>query len=245
MSIRIITHCWAKDLPQYAQFLRFQISSLVLYKPKVDVSITVCYSEEDQETTKVLRDMLCHATVKDLGLRVINLSPSELGRRCIGRNKAALASTEDIVWFADVDMVFREGCLDTLYTWWIGERPKGTVMVYPKTIKIHRNHALGDKAVEQAKTSNLRWIDINPDDFVEKKYTRAIGGVQIVDGKFTRLHGYLDESSKWQQPRTDGKYFGDFRDDIIYRSFCSKHGRIEGISLPGVYRLRHTNTSYQ
>ena len=245
MSVHIITHCWAGDLPQYAQFLRYHISSLVLYKPKSNVSVTICYTDEDAETSKVLREMMSHAAINDLRLRVLNLSPAELGRRCIGRNYAALASVEDIVWFADVDMVFREGCLDNLYSWWISDRPRKTLMVYPNTIQIHRNHALGDKAVESARKSNLRWVDINPDDFVEKKYTRAIGGVQIVDGDFARSHGYLNGDSRWQQPRTDGKFFGDFRDDVAYRSFCSGFGNVLSISLPGVYRLRHSNTTYQ
>ena len=245
MSVRIVTHCWAGDLPQYAQFLKYQVSSLVLYRPRVKVGVTVCYCRDDADTMKVLQGMISHTTIKDFDLRGIAMSKEKLGRRSIGRNIAAKAAEEDIVWFADVDMVFREGCLDELYAQFVGLQSKNVVMVYPTKIKIHKDHETGDRAVENARKSALKYVDVKPEDFGDKTYNRAIGGVQIVWGDFARKHGYLDGDMKWQQPRTDGKPFGDFRDDIAYRKFCSGYGRVQGIQLPGVYRLRHTKTTYQ
>ena len=82
-----------------------------------------------------------------------------------------------------------------------------------------------------------RVVDIDPTEFVEKRYGRAIGGVQIVRGDFARKYGYLHDVAKYQQPVEHP--FGDFRDDIAYRDFVRSFGRIVGIDLPGMYRLRH------
>jgi len=244
MSIRIITHCWARDLPQYAQFLRYHVSSLVLYPPDFQVGVTVCYCKDDINTVKALRDLICHMSIAELNLRGVALQKDELGRRSIGRNKAALLSTEDLIWFADVDYVFRQGCLQSLYQQWLQLKDTGISMLYPNGVKIHKDHETGDKAVQWAANCKERWIDIDPADFIPWKYRKAIGGAQIVSGEFARQHGYLKDNEMWQTPRTDGVMFGHTRDDIAYRTYCKEYGKIVPIELPELYRLRHTRKTY-
>jgi len=171
-------------------------------------------------------------------LQPIQVETRYLGRRSIGRNIAAKHSTADIVWFSDVDQVYYKGCLDRLaeLKW-----AEDTSMVFPKEIMIHRDWETGDQAA--AVVASPRLVDIDPAEFIPKRYGRAIGGVQIVRGDFARCFGYLPDSEKYQKP-VDGM-FGDFRDDIVYRSFCKRKAKMRGVDLPGMFRIRHTQTTYQ
>lgn len=243
MSIRIVSHCYAAHLPHYAEFLKYQLSSLVLNPAPCPVAITVCCAGSDRATMDVLLEFQLKITPRPFELRIHTMPLPSLGRRAIGRNAVALESTEDLIWFCDVDHVFGPGCLAALWKLWAkweGERP---AMIFPRHIKIHKDHATGDAAAAAAsRTTGL--VAINPDEFIDKTYNRPIGGIQIVDGAFARKWGYLPDS-KWQEPRTDGLPFADFKDDVAFRSQVKVHGRIEGIELPGLFRLRHSTMTYQ
>lgn len=202
--------------------------------------MTVCCCSSDERTADILnRFRLLLQPSGPFHLKTVEFAiEGELGRRSIGRNIAALDTHADIVWFADVDQCFCHGILDRLANMpW----PDGAVMIYPRKIKIHREHVMGDKAMSQISGKGLAFI--RPSQFCTKKYNRAIGGVQIVQGNFAREHGYLPDDERYQQPVT--RPFGDFRDDVAYRQVCSKHGKVLGVDLPGLYRLRHSMTSYQ
>ena len=59
MKLEVIVHCWAGQLDQYAHFLRYQLSSLLLHPPQqVEVTWTVCFSLEDSLTVDVLKAFL-------------------------------------------------------------------------------------------------------------------------------------------------------------------------------------------
>jgi len=252
--IEVVSHCYAAELPQYAAFLVYQASSLVLHKSmNCDACLSVCvwgekedaddptisWSVADPNVAKVLPWMKRTLVEHGIGWSVCYLTRGEIGRRCVGRNRLALASEADVVWFADVDQVFRDGVLDRLVTM---EWPKGALMIYPREIMIHRDWKTGDERTSAVDLDDLRLVDVDPAEFVPKRYNRAIGGVQIVRGDFAREHGY-NRDEKWQGP-TD-RPFGDFRDDVAYRRFCSERGVVVGVDLPGMYRLRHTRTTYQ
>jgi len=241
MLIEIVSHCWAKDLPQYAQALVYQASSLILHKPeRVDAMLTMCFCMEDLDTQKALDWAGRELKRAGVDWTFLSLHRSEIGRRSIGRNIAAKAAVGDVVWFADVDQVFRDGVLDRLGEM---EWPENATMIYPRKIKIHRDHATGDSRTSSVDLDRIELVDADPSEFVPKRYNRAIGGVQIVRGDFAREHGYLDGDEKWQTPTDEP--FGDFRDDIAYRNYCLQHGRIVGVDLPGMHRIRHTRTTYQ
>jgi len=243
MLIEIVSHAWARDLPHYAHALRYQLSSIALHPPlNCHVLVTVCYCPEDHETSNVL-SWFADGSRRSL-IRPLAFSRKQLGRRSIGRNVAALSSKADVVWFSDVDQVFYEGCLDRLVLRdLVGVWSDNVVMIYPKEIMIHQDHKTGDRALARA-TATSRLLDIDPEEFIPKKYNRAIGGVQIVRGDFAREHGYLKDNPRWQKERKDGKMFGDFRDDLAYRRYCRKIGRIQGVRLEGMYRLRHTQKTH-
>lgn len=236
MLIEIVTHCWAERFPQYAEALKYHLSSLALFPPKsCQVTSTVCYVESDKATGEVLRQLDPHLKLKR---RIKMRDAPHLGRRSIGRNYAALETEADLIWFSDVDQLFWEGCLDQLATlsW-----PTKATMIYPRTIRISGNHAVGDQTLAVGKSyKGLRMID--PSDFVSKVYYRAIGGVQIVQGDFARQYGYLNGSKKYQRPNPHP--FGDFRDDITYRQTCLSTGAIVAVDLPGLFRIRHSCATY-
>ena len=240
-SIEIVTHCWAEKYPLFAGALCHQLSSLILHKPEtIAVRLTICLTEMDHYTMEILGNPYENPW-KEIDIRILSISKEDLGRRCIGRNIVAKQTKADVVWFTDVDHVFGDGCLETLA--WM-EWPAGASMVFPSQLRIHKDHETGDVALRSA-LDDPRVIDIKVEDFIPKTYNRAIGGVQIVQGDFARKHGYLHGDPKWQRPRTDGKPFGDFRDDIAYRGYCKRFGEIKAIDLPNLYRLRHTETTYQ
>lgn len=238
--VEIVSHCYAAELEHYAACLVYQVSSLVLYKPeKCDVCLSVCLCDEDRNTTKMIGWTESTLFDKEMDCRTYRLVEQKIGRRCIGRNHAAKASKADFVWFADVDQVFRDGVLDKLVE---TEWPEDAAMIYPREILIHRDHKTGDGRTSAVDLDDPSVVDVDPSEFVPKRYRKAIGGVQIVRGDFARRHGYLDGDDGWQRPTDEP--FGDFRDDVAYRKFCLRHGRIAGVDLPGMYRLRHSRKTY-
>ena len=241
MKIEIVTHCYSGALPQFATFLRYQISSLLLFAPRTQVQFTVCYSSSDSATRQAIAWGL-QRSAGLLDLLPIDMLPARLFRRSIGRNMAARATTADLVWFTDVDHYFGEGCLDSLAEQW-GRYVEKPLMVWPRSLQISRNHQVGDRQWNEAPQGKLLAID--PSDFVPKTYSRAIGGVQIVSGDYCRSIGYLAGHKKYQAPREDDRPFGDFKDDVVFRKQISLAGRVEPIELPGLYRLRHSQTTYQ
>ena len=230
-KIEIITHCQSIQRPFYEALLTYQLSSLILHKPKnCEVSITVCCCNEDDRTWKVLDYFFSHGS---LNLSAFVMTPEDLGRRAIGRNKSALVSVADIVWFTDVDYVFYDGCLDAVAElhW-----PDDHVMVYANEIYMHKDHEICMPAIERVK-GNPVIIDIEREEFTTRRIEKAIGGLHIVPGDFAREHGYCNGGETPMKP-TDGS-FNRCECDVYYRAMCRKYGTYGGVDIPNVYRLRH------
>lgn len=233
-SVRIVTHCYAAELPHYAACLNYQLASIVLFPPaRSEVAVTVFFALEDSLTNDVVMFYK-----ERMSLDAVSLPPPKLFRRSIGRNIGAQHNDEDFVWFTDCDHLFRSECLDTLANI---EWPQSASICFPRQVMVHRDWTTGDMLTEQFTEPHL--ADIDPGQFVPKDYRRAIGPAQIVRGSFARKHGYLPNHPRWQKPNP--KPFSDFRDDVNYRRECMKHGSMRGINLPGIYRIRHTRTTYQ
>ncbi len=240
MLIEIVVHSYAVTLPHVAHALCYQLSSLVFHPPehcKVRVTICALQGPVDTATFAVLEYFLLY---QKLDLSILWFDLPSLGRRSIGRNRAAKHSMADIIWFTDSDMIFGEGCLDGLarYEW-----PGDCSIVYAGTSWISRDHETGQADLDRV-ASAARSIDIDPARFIRKTYNRAIGPVQIVRGDYARQYGYLDGDAKWQTVRTDGRPFGDFQDDIAFRKLCLSRGKAYPILLPNLYRMRHLKKSY-
>lgn len=234
-TIEIVSHLYGIELPHYVGAFKYHLSSLVLHPPRrCDVSITVCYCPADRLAVELLRWFGEHT-----GLRLDLLSyddPLVLGRRCIGRNDAAKITRADIVWFADGDFVFHEGCLDALAAL---EWPSDAVLLFPRRYMIHREHATGDR-ISADPTPGLIEAVTDPAEWVETGHSVAIGGIQIASGDFCREHGYLDGQRKWMKPHV--RPFADTLDDRAFRLYAeAKSGfRQRKIDLPGLYRIRQT-----
>ena len=236
-SIEIVTHCWAGRYAHYAHSLTYQLSSLVLHRSSAPVLVALCFDPQDSLVSGVIDFFRGEVDFKLFPMKV-----SDLGRRSIGRNKAALETQADVVWFTDCDHVFHDGCLDHLadLLW-----PEWAPMVYAKTIMIHKDWATGDAALVKARVPTL--VNIDPNEFMPKRYNKAIGGVQIVRGDFAREHGYLRDIPRWQRPYHGDRQFDSCVCDKAYRRFIQDRrteNSILPIDLPGLYRLRHTQTTH-
>ena len=235
MIFEVVSHCFAKKLPHYAKALHYQLESIANCRMTgVDVRAVICLDPDDKRTMEVLAQYVRDRRGEGL-LRVVSLRMREFSRRCIGRNQAALATKADVVWFSDVDQMYSvDAFYDLAETDW-----QGAAMVYPGQIMISKDHVTGDSFLR----GDAPGV---PGDFVVKKYNRAIGGVQIVKGDFARQFGYLN-GTEWMKfvPVENNDVLPSFRDDIAYRRFCHEHGGIRKIELRGVYRIRHSTTSYQ
>lgn len=240
MSIRVVTHAWAGKFSQYASFLKHHIDSLSRCYDACEkqVKLTLCYCPQDDLVVNVI-DSMSSAEWLDRGWLLIPLHLPLLGRRSIGRNLAAKISKEDYVFFTDVDHVFEPICFESIPS----RFEEGIAMIFPTEIKIHRLHSIGDAVANRALIDDPLPMNVllKAENFTPKQYNRAIGGVQIVRGDIARL-GYLD-GTEWNVPSMPA--FKDFLDDIAYRRACSERGRIQGVELSGIYRLRHSRTTYQ
>jgi len=109
LKLEIVAHCW-----QYAHLLAYQLQSLVEHTPDaVQLQYTLYYCEEDTKTVELIR----HYDNKAVDRIMWNWCPiarTELMRRAIGRNRSALSTTANWIWFADCDLIFHEGCLASL-----------------------------------------------------------------------------------------------------------------------------------
>lgn len=237
--LHIVTHCYAIELPQYAAFLRYQLSSLVLHPPRHETWVTVCCMDDDLTTGLVLDDFLSDTRIN---IQAAHLTRDQISRRAIGRNMIAKASGAELIWFADCDYAFGEGCIDGLLQAWEG-LAEWSPMIFPIRYWIHRDHETGDKAAENAVDCWDAVVEADLTEFIEAKFSRPIGGVQICPGSFCRRFGYLDGHRRYQNPLD--RPFSDFHDDVAFRKFCGQHGPITPVDFPGLYRLRHTRTTYK
>lgn len=229
-SIEIISHCWSSPVvPVFHKMLALQIDSAFRFASDIDVKVTVFCCREDPLTFDILWKM------KRPGLWVESVSLSELLRRSIGRNKAALHTTADVVWFADCDHIFLSGCLFSAHRACLESDQQ---MVHPRYVNINKTHDLGDKLIENFDaTSSLDNCSelLNIDDFYPREEKKAIGGIQIVKGDWCREHGYLNDT-KWMVP-TDPARGWDFGDDVAFRKAV---GESKPVDIPNLYRIRHS-----
>jgi len=228
VNLEIVTHCW-----QYPRLLTYHLSSLVLNPPRnVNVTMTVFLTAEDTSTAEVLRFFARLEKPANVQLRAWQLPREKLVRRCIGRNLAALATEADWVWFADCDYVFGEGALDA-----IPQRVAGVdgSLVFPRKVLIHREHRLGDRAIERV-TGGPRIVWIDPNEFAPMRQRYAIGGIQIARGEVVRRLGYHKDSA-WHRRPAD--HWQDTRLDAAFRRILGSPLGTP-IDLPNVYRIRHS-----
>jgi len=229
MEFQLVSHCW-----KYSRLLTYQLSSLILHPPlDVHVRMTVFYTPEDTRTQKCL-EFFEQQRVPNVLWDWRPLERTRLMRRAIGRNLAARETESDWVWFTDCDMAFGDCTFDVLAD---VVRESEWQCVYPQRIWINRNHSDGDKAIEAVASPAVS--DLSYDEFVIKKYRRAIGGVQIVRGDVARTCGYCPRR-RWQRPAEN---WMQCKEDVTFRRIVARQFETtwQPIDLPHVYRLRHSD----
>ncbi|MCA1732573.1 MAG: glycosyltransferase family 2 protein [Acidobacteria bacterium] len=225
LGVEIVSHCW-----NYHNLLAYQLSSLVKYPPTGSlVTMTVFYSPEDEATA----DLLEYFGRIDVPRVKWNWSPVAkqlLFRRAIGRNRAALATEADWIWFTDCDVVFHEGCLDTL-----AERLQGRqeLLVFPAieqiTPLLPANHPMLTAVADRP-----RLVEIDLGLFSPQPLTFAKGCHQITHGDVARAVGYCNSLKIYQQPADRWRKAWE---DRAFRWLLGTDG--VPVDIPGSYRIRH------
>ncbi len=227
LSLEVVSHCW-----NYSHFLVYQLSSLVLFPPtKLDVTMTVFYSEEDEGTVRLL-EFFATQTVPGVTWNWQPLPKEKLFRRGIGRNQAALQTKADWVWFTDCDLMFREGCLDIL-----AERLQGRTdaLVFPEEERT-TDLLAEDNPMLQAGAGEPKVLDIDTTSFVSRHPSKATGPLQIAHGDVCRAVGYCRNIGLYQQPTES---FAKCHEDRAFRWLIGSQG--QPLPIPGVYRIRHVS----
>lgn len=225
LHLEIVSHCW-----KYSHLLIYQLSSLVKAPPEnIDVTMTVFYSPEDDETRRLL-EFFGQQKVAGVDWNWSPLPTQSLFRRAIGRNLAALRTKADWVWFTDCDLMFRENCLDELAMVLQGRRD---ALLFPEEERTTELLA-ADNPMLHAGSSEPRVLDIDTDSFTTRKITKATGPLQIAHGDVCRAVGYCRNISVYQKPVES---FAKCHEDRVFRWLLRSQGK--PISVPGVYRIRH------
>ncbi len=224
ITLEIVSHCW-----QYSHFLAYQLSSLALTPPQNHrVIMTVYYAKEDEKTAALL-DFFSQKTVNNITWHWQAMPKEELFRRGIGRNRSALTSTADWLWFTDCDVIFKGDCIDTICDAIKGRRE---ALLYPSHENITPMLAESDPMVQRGAQPAI--IDIEGDEFTQHPLTRATGPMQIVHGDVARAMGYCDRLSIYQKPTHRWR---KCYEDILFRWLVGSEGvRLE---VGGTYRIRH------
>ena len=181
LEVEIVSHCW-----QYAHLLCYQLSSLVNFPPaKARIRMTVFHAAEDSRTRAML-DFFGGIAAPGVTWNWQALSPPELFRRSIGRNRVARATRADWVWFTDCDIVFHRDCLDTLADALQGRQD---LLAYPTHERITPMLEETDPVLA-AERDRPRVADIDTSQFeLAANPPKAKGAYQVVHGDVARQCG--------------------------------------------------------
>jgi len=223
-NLEIVSHCW-----QYSNMLAYQLSSLVNYPPsKLKVTMTVFYSQEDKATVELLK-FFEQQNIENVIWNWQALPKAQLFRRGIGRNKAALVSKADWIWFTDCDIIFHQGCLDSLAAEVQGRQD---TLVFPRQERATQMLAENDPMLKKGCTPQV--VNIEAEHFTLLTRDRAKGEYQIVHGDVARAGGYCSNISIYQTP---SETWCKCYDDRAFRWLLGTQG--EPLEVEGCYQIRH------
>lgn len=225
LTLQVVSHSW-----QYAHLSQFQLSSLVNHPPReCDLTYTLFHAAEDTGMRRLI-DRFDKIDVPNVTWDWQVLPKAELFRRAIGRNRASLASTADWIWFADCDLIFHDGCLDSVARAVASQR---TGLCYPDhegiTDLLPADHPMLNQSLDKEGT-----VDIDPALFRNNVISKPKGAFQIVHGDVARAVGYCGSIALYQKP-TDvwRKTF----EDTVFRRVIEYDG--VPIEVQNLYRIRH------
>ena len=224
LSLEIVSHCW-----NYSHLMAYNLSAYVNHPPKnIDVTVTVFYSPEDAETANML-DYFAGINVPGITWNWQLLPTDQLLRRAIGRNKAALNTKADWIWYIDCDLIFHQGCLDSLASSLLQRKD---ALLFPKSENV--TSLLEDKNPILNNGDKPQLVDIDTKLFQPNAITRAVGAYQITHGDIARACGYCNNISVYQTPEA---HWRKTYEDRTYRWLLRTQGI--AIEIPAIYRIRH------
>ena len=225
LQLQIVSHCW-----NYSHLSLFQLSSLANYPPtECHLTYTLFYAEEDTGMVALI-NRFSALKIPNITWDWQVLPKAELFRRAIGRHKASLASKAHWVWFADCDLIFHEGCIDSVAK---AVAEKRTGLVFPNhegiTDLLPAEHPMLNQSIGEQGT-----IDIDTQLFKHNSITRAKGAFQIVHGDVARAVGYCGSIPLYQQPT---EHWRKTYEDTVFRRLIDYDG--EAVPVQNLYRIRH------
>lgn len=223
MHLQIVSHCW-----QYAHMLNFQLSSIINYPPKnLKVTYTLYHAREDLKLKKLI-ERVDKIEVPNVTWNWVEITRPKLFRRAIGRNQTALNTHADWIWFSDCDLIFHDGCLDSVSAAVKGCQQR---MVFPQqefiTDLLEASHPMLNQDNEAS-------VDIDTSLFKENAIHKAKGAFQIVHGDVARTCGYCRDMKMYQKPM---QHWSKTYEDSIFRQLIASEGK--PVSIEGLYRIRH------
>ena len=227
LRLEIVSHCW-----RYGHLLTYQLSSLVRHRTaKLDITMTVYFCSEDESTLRVLRffgDMKVPGVTWDWR----SMPKERLFRRAIGRNLAAKNTTADWIWFTDADILFQEGCLDTLADLLQG---RDDALLFPETT-YGTTLLPEDEPVLQKGREGPALLEMPQSAFSVRHvpHAGAKGAFQIAHGDLARGCGYCESLPLYQRP---AMRWCKTYDDSAFRWLIGTPG--VPLDLPGVCQIRH------
>lgn len=224
ITLEVVSHCW-----QYSHFLVYQLSSLALTPPTQHrVIMTVYYAEEDEKTAALLA-FFSQKNIPNVTWNWQRLPKEQLFRRGIGRNRSALNSTADWLWFTDCDVIFKGDCIDQTCE---AIKTRQEALLYPSHENITPMLADSDPMMQRGAEPAV--IDIEGSEFIKHPLTRATGPMQLVHGDVARAMGYCDRLSIYQRATP---HWRKCYEDTLFRWLVGSEGvRLE---IGGSYRIRH------
>ncbi len=227
LRIEIVSHCW-----QYSRLLSYQLNSLVQNAVQdADIIMTVFYSKDDR-ATQALLDMVSNIAVANVTWNWQPLPSSQLFRRSIGRNLAALNSQADWVWFTDCDMTFQSGCLDSLNK---ALQRRQDALVFPAVEHRTDIHTESD-LISSNSLDQPELLEASSELFSSHSINRATGPLQITHGDVARANGYCRDVPFYQQP---AEHFQKATEDRLFRWLLGTQGT--PIDVIGVCRIQHVD----
>lgn len=241
MHLAINCHTWC-----YTRLMAYQLSSLYMHPPssKHSVSMTMCYTPEDEPTEKWLEFFQSLKWPDNCKLYTMPMSQPEVCNRGIGKNRFAqrVISGElpaDWVHCTDVDYVFYLNYFDSVCDF-LESLKSPPALVFPWGISTF-DFALTDKLLEDAKGEpRLLHLPWNRCDRCPQKLRVAIGGVQFMPrSTLEMMGGYCAKSKRAQAPSPHG--WRENKEDRGFRvELLAAGGKIQRVRpFRNLFRLRH------
>ncbi|MDX1480098.1 MAG: glycosyltransferase family A protein [Woeseiaceae bacterium] len=227
LRLELVSHCW-----RYSHFLTYQLSTLVRYPTdKFDITMTVFFAEEDTDVCAVL-DFFGAMDCPSVTWNWRSLPKEKLFRRSIGRNLAAKSTEADWIWFTDCDILFHQGCLDTLADELQG---RDDALVFPR-IGLGTRLLPDDDPILELGRAGPAVLEIPLEAFSPYggERDKAKGPHQITHGDIARACGYCESIPLYQRP---AERWRKTYEDRAFRWLIGTHGT--PLDIPNVCQIRH------